>query len=137
MIELFKWMFFFLIVFLVEIIENENIMKFIIAATIQLGINFRWIDASNDQCAWYAGSLWSVSLDFLLRKFFLDRSNSNNPTAKLLDSNSVWIRKFRKLAAKLVYHYYIPKMPEIESDSGGNKSLTVIKFMELVSFLNY
>lgn len=38
-----------------------------------------------------------------------------------------------KLAAKLVYHYYIPKMPDIEHDSGRNRNLLVIKFMEMVS----
>lgn len=32
--------------FFIEIIEDENIMKFIIAATIQLGINLWWIGAS-------------------------------------------------------------------------------------------
>lgn len=37
-----------------------------------------------------------------------------------------------KLAAKLVYHYYIPKMPDNQHESERNRNLLVIKFIEMV-----
>lgn len=89
-------------------------------------------------------SLFSISVEevlqlksFLFAIHFYGRSrNFERFNWDFLKFKSVGIGKLYKLAAKLVYHYYIPKMPDIEtSDSGGNKSLTVIKFMELVSFL--
>lgn len=49
-----------------------------------------------------------------------------------LRRKSVVQRNRFKLAAKLVYHYYIPKMPDIQHESGANTNLLVIKFMEMV-----